>query len=254
MREFFIVLFSLSLVACVTTKTSTFTKNISLEKEVEARVQVGLSYLQQGNPEMAIYHMREVVEKQPDSPRVHEVLALALWETGENDRADKHFLKMVKYDPGYSRGRLNYATFLVSQNKYKASKKALLVVTDDIYFPNRGKAFYMLASVHKMLGENDEMVAAYERSIRLDRRNLPALIELSEYRYQEGQFAQSYTLHKQYRESVRQSSAKALLLGIKLAIKFDDKGEEASFALALKNLYPRSNEYLEYLQLSKSSS
>jgi Tfp pilus assembly protein PilF len=63
MREFFVVLFSLSLVACVTTKTSTFTKNISLEKEVEARVQVGLSYLQQGNPEMAIYHMREVVEK-----------------------------------------------------------------------------------------------------------------------------------------------------------------------------------------------
>lgn len=251
MRFFLLLPLFLSITACVTTETTSFSKNVSVDKEVEARVQIGLGYLQQGKPEMAIFHMKEIVEKQPKSPRVNEVLALALWEAGENDRAEFHFKKMVKYAPEYSRGRMNYASFLLSQDNYKEAKAQLLETTKDIYYPKRGQAFYMLASVYKFLGETDKMIAAYERSIRLDRRNIPALIELAEYRYKEGQYAQSYELHKRYREAVRQSSAKGLLLGIKLARKFDDKGEEASYVLALKNLYPKSAEYLAYLDMTR---
>lgn len=251
MRYFLVIFLIVSIAACVTTETNSFTKNISVEKEVEARVQIGLGYLQQGKPEMAIFHMKEIVKKQPKSPRVHEVLALALWETGENDRARKHFKEMVKYGPDYSRGRMNYAAYLIDEDENKAAKEQLLVVTKDIYYPGRGKAFYMLATVHKFLGDTDAMITSYERSIRLDRGNVPALIELAVYRYEQGQYAQSYELHKRYRDIVRQSSAKALLLGIKLARKFDDKGEEASYALALKNLYPKSSEYLEYLDMTR---
>ncbi|NRA43220.1 MAG: hypothetical protein HRU21_13070, partial [Pseudomonadales bacterium] len=94
-------------VSCVTTETSSFSKNKSVEKEVEARVQVALQYLQQGEPEMAIYHMKEIVDKQPKEARIHEVLALALWDTGEFSLANSHFKKMTRYDPGYSRGRVN---------------------------------------------------------------------------------------------------------------------------------------------------
>ena len=252
MRSVFIFVVTFCLSACVTTETTSFSKNISIEKEVESRVQMALAYLQKGKPEVAIYHLREIAEKQPKSPRIQEVLALSLWETGENDRARKHFKKMVKYGPEYSRGRMNYAAFLVSQDDYKKAKEQLLVVNQDIYYPKRGQSFYMLASVYRFLGQNKEMVESYERSIRLDRRNVPALLELSEFRYKEGQYAQSYTLHKRYREEVRQSSAKGLLLGIKLARKFDDKSEEASYVLALKNLYPKSSEYLEYMDISQN--
>ena len=251
MRFLCVLLLVFSIVACVTTETSSFSKNISIDKEVEARVQVGLDYLQKGQPEVALFHMREIVEKQPKSPRVNEVLALSLWETGELKLASKYFKTMAKYGGEYSRGRMNYAAFLSTQGEYEKAKEQLLLVTSDIYYPNRGKAFYMLGSVYKIQGDFDAMIQAYERSIRLDRSNVPALIELSEYRYTTGEFAKSYELHKRYRDSVRQSSAKGLLLGIKLAKKFDDKGEEASYALALKNLYPKSNEYLLYLDMAR---
>ncbi len=253
MRQVQFFLLSIFLLSsCVTTETTQFSKNKSIEKEVEARVQVGIRYLQQGEPEMAIYHMKEIVEKQPKSPRIHEVLALALWETGEVNKANSHFKKMVKYDKEYSRGRMNYSAFLVSQQEYKKALSQLEFVTQDIYYPKRGQAFYMMASVYKELGKNEEMVHAYERSLKLDRRNIPALLELSEYRYQEGQYAQSYELHQRYREAVQKSSAKGLLLGIKLARKFNDKAEEASYSLALKNLYPKSQEYLDYLEMTKN--
>jgi len=252
MRIFSVFVLLLSLSACVTTVTSPFSKNISLEKEVEARVQVALGYLQHGQPEMAIYHMKEIMAKQPKSARIHEVLALALWESSELEDADKHFRKMVKYDEGYSRGRMNYASFLMVQEELEPSLEQLEVVVKDIYHPNRAQAFYMMAAIYRQQGETEKMVTAYERTLKLDKRFVPALLELSEYRYQKEEFSDSYQLHKRYREQVQQSSAKGLLLGIKLARKFNDRSEEASYVLALKNLYPKSQEYLDYLELSKN--
>ena len=245
----FFLVFLFSLTACVTTETSSFTKNKSVEKEVEARVQLALRYLQQGDPEMAIYHMKEIVDKQPKEARIHEVLGLALWETGETDLAEKHFKKMVKYDKGYSRGRMNFAAFLMANKRYKNAHSQLDYVVADIYYPNRAQAFYMLATVEAKLGNEEDMVEAYQRSLKLNKRYSPVLLELSLYRYKQAEFAESYQLHQRYRSSVRQSSAQGLLLGIKLARKFDDKSEEASYALALKNLYPKSKEYLEFLDL-----
>ena len=63
--------------------------------------------------------------------------------------------------------------------------------------------------------------------------------------------AQQYL--QKYRAQVKTSSAEALLLGIKLARVFEDKDEEASYVLTLKNLYPRSDEYLEYLKSMRPS-
>jgi type IV pilus assembly protein PilF len=36
---------------------------------------------------------------------------------------------------------------------------------------------------------------------------------------------------------------------VRLADKFGDRNAQASYALALKNLYPRSEEYLEYVSV-----
>jgi type IV pilus assembly protein PilF len=35
-------------------------------------------------------------------------------------------------------------------------------------------------------------------------------------------------------------------LGIQLAAQYNDRNALASYGLALKNLYPKSNEYLQY--------
>jgi type IV pilus assembly protein PilF len=49
-----------------------------------------------------------------------------------------------------------------------------------------------------------------------------------------------------YTRTVRQQSAAGLLLGIQLAKVNSDTDAEASYAMALRNLYPRSAEYQSY--------
>jgi len=47
---------------------------------------------------------------------------------------------------------------------------------------------------------------------------------------------------------VARPDAELLLLGIELARELNDANAEASYALALKNLYPDSREYQGYLR------
>ncbi|NRB37476.1 MAG: type IV pilus biogenesis/stability protein PilW [Pseudomonadales bacterium] len=248
LRIFLLALLPLFLVSCVTTEETLFPKSASKEKEVEARVQIAVLYLQEGKPDMALVHLKDALDVDPKSARVNEVTALCLEKTGEYDRANKHFKKMLKEKPEYTRGRSNYASYLMRRGDYETAYKEFKIVVDDIYFKGRAIAFKQLGYSAAKIGKHDEVEPAYERAVALDSSLYTAKIELAEIKFDNKEYAQAQEYLDGYRKQVRPASAKALLLGIKLARIYEDRNDEASFALVLKNLYPRSAEYLEYIK------
>lgn len=251
MRIVVISLWLALLTACVTTQTGPYTENVSVEKEVESRIQVAIAYLKPGdgyNPGLAISQLKQVYDKSPKSPRVNEILGLALEASGENDKAEYHFKRMLKYDESYTRGRSNYAGFLITQGRYEDAEEQLLVVSNDIYFRKRGITFWQLSLVAKELGQSDNIKKYLLRAISIEPRLAAAYLDLATLAFNEQEYSKSYQYLESYRKNVNQSSASALLLGIKLAQVFKDRDEEASYALALRNLYPKSKECLEYIK------
>jgi len=89
---------------------------------------------------------------------------------------------------------------------------------------------------------------ALKRALALERTLALAHQELSWVYFHKKQYAKASESLETYRRLVKQSSARALLLGIWVSREFDDKNAEASYAMALRNLYPRSKEYLDYKQ------
>ena len=78
-------------------------------------------------------------------------------------------------------------------------------------------------------------------------RHHPALIlQMAEVYYRLGLYPKSQSFFDQYNKQVKSKSATALLLGARLAKEFGDKNAISSYGLALKNLYPRSQQYLDY--------
>ena len=64
--------------------------------------------------------------------------------------------------------------------------------------------------------------------------------------FNEKNYAQSKRYLDQYSRLAPQNSPRSLWLGIRIERIFGNKDKEASYALALRNLYPYSNEYLKY--------
>lgn len=250
LKRLIFVMLVLSLAACVTTQGKMFSAKVSKEKELQSRLQVAISYLQDNQPEAAMRHLKIAMELAPKSPQVHEVLALTLEKMGDEDKVEKHFKKMLWYDSSYTRGRANYGSYLIRKGDYSAAYKQFVVVTDDIYYQNRAVAYQQLAICAEKLGKSEEVILYYQKALGIDNSFLPAIYALAEFNYNNANYPLAQKYLDQYRSKTQNSPPRILLLGVKLARVFKDKNEEASYALALKNLYPKSQEYLDYINMT----
>lgn len=239
------------MVGCVTTEQKAFDQNVSQEKELTTRIKIAIGLIKKGEAELALVQLQKALKIKPNAARVYEIMAVAFEQVDESREAKRHYKKMLSYGSEYTRGRANYAGFLIRQKDYKEAYKQLQKVVADIYYPSRARAFQQLGLCAKKLGKYDEIEHFYKRALKLDGNLTEILLALAEIRFENGDYAESQKYLDGYRAKVKPASAKALFLGIKLAVVFEDKGDEASYALALKNLYPRSKEYLEYIKTIK---
>ncbi len=249
MRNFFIVvLFSGVLQACVTTVDGGFEKAESVDKMVKERVSAAKQYITQRDYEAARRHLKRAMELDEQSADVHDAMALTFQATGEIELADKHFNKAISLGNGDSRYRMNYANFLFKQQEFVKSEKQLKKIIADTLYPKRESALMLMALNQQQMLKLDEAKDSFERALALNPRNRFILKQLAIINFDEGEFERSSRYFNAYRRLSQKLDAEMLLLGVQLARRLQDPDSEASFALALKNLYPESKEYKSLLR------
>ena len=231
---------------CVTTVTGKTFKADSAA-EIEQRVGLANGYLQKGDNEKAIAHLRRALELDPDSAPIHASLAQVFWNTGEYELCEEHFQRALSIDGKFSRGRNNYAAYLYERGQYEQASKQLEQVVADTLYDGRAAAFVNLGKAYLKLQRTADAEEAFTRAAKMDRRQQVALLELADMNYAKGDFSKATQYFNQFRVATRQQTPRSLLLGIRLARIVGDADSEASYALQLKSMYPESSEYREYL-------
>ena len=233
---------------CVTTTNSTF--KADKQAEVASRVKAATDYLNQGNTEKAIVHLKRALELDPNSAPVHDTLAQVFWKTGEYELAQEHFRKAVASDPKFSRARNNYAAFLYERGDTRGAIRELEQVVADTLYESRGAAFANLGRAYQKVGETAKAEEALSRAVKMDRRQWPAMLELAVINYDRGDHEPAARYYEQFRRLAPRQTPRSLLLGIRLARLAGDRDAEASYSLQLKSMYPDSAEYREFSSTS----
>jgi type IV pilus assembly protein PilF len=236
----------LALPGCVTTVTG---KKFTADKsqEIERRVEAANAYLNKGDTEKAIGHLRRALELDPDSATIHAALAQVFWRTGEYELSEEHFRRALSIDGKLSRGRNNYAAFLYERGRYAEAAKQLEQVVEDTLYESRAAAFVNLGKAYLKIDRATDAEQAFDRAVKMDRRQWAALLELTEMNMAKGDLPRAGRYYNQFRQTAPRQSPRSLWLGIRLARDGGNKDAEASYALQLKSLYPDSSEYREYL-------
>lgn len=237
---------------CITTKESVFTEDASPQKALEKRVYLARQYIGDGNWEAAKRNLKLATEIDANNAEVYEAFALVYQSTGEYELAEENFKKAISLNKKFSRCRNNYAAFLYSQERYKEAEKQLDYVVQDTLYSGRPNAFVNLGLCRLKLFDTQGAEEAFVRALAMDRTNQIALLELARIRYEAQDYPTANRYYDIYRTVVRKQSAAGLLLGIQLAKADDDRNSEASYALALRNMYPKSAEYQAYKRTVKS--
>ncbi|WP_250459902.1 type IV pilus biogenesis/stability protein PilW [Microbulbifer litoralis] len=243
------ILLTAWLSGCVTTGLPP-KQEIDLDKALETHVQLGLRYLQSGdNREAARQHFLKALELGERDPRAHHGLALLYQSQGELDVAESHFKKALRYGDDFSMAKTNYGVFLYQQERYEEALELFREASADLRYNRRSYALANLGRTALKLGRVEEAEKAYTRALALNEGMPQALLELAELKFDAGAYPEAKRYLDRFSANNRQIP-QSLWLGIRIEKVFGNRNKERSYALALKNLYPYSDEALKYKKMT----
>ncbi|MBD2858284.1 type IV pilus biogenesis/stability protein PilW [Spongiibacter sp. KMU-158] len=248
LRQLAIVVLLTLMSGCVTTQTGGFAAKADEEKAYETSLQLARAYIASGQWDQAKRHLQYAESVEKNNPETLEALALVFQNTGEIEIADQYYSRAVASAPKQMRIRNNYGAFLYSQGRYQAAASQLEVVATDLLYERRVEAFINLGRCYLKLDRLQDAENTFRRAYLMDQKSPLVLSSMAEVTYLNRNYPQSQGFYDAYRAQVPQQTAASLWLGIRLAWEFGDQDAASSYALALKNLYPKSEEYLLYRQ------
>ncbi|VXC99529.1 Pilus assembly protein PilW [Pseudomonas sp. 8Z] len=247
LRSSLVLLLVSLLSACVTTGDVSPLKTEKGRKEaVDAYVQLGIAYIQQGDTQSAKVPLKSALDIDSSNADAHAALALAFQVEMEPKLADEHYRKALSQRPGDARLLNNYGGFLFEQKRYKEANENYLKASEDNLYPERSRVFENLGLTALQLGQREQAKEYFQRSLRLSNRQPRALLEMAQLSYEDREYVPARSYYDAYSEIAPQN-ARSLLLGVRLAGVFEDRDKAASLGLQLKRLYPASEEYQQYL-------
>ncbi|WP_250830402.1 type IV pilus biogenesis/stability protein PilW [Marinobacter sediminum] len=246
-----LVLGALLVTGCVTTTDSRFAREADRQDAIDNYVQLATAYIGQGNLERARHHLDRALELSPDSPAARAAMGLVLNAEGEAELADASFSRAISADPGYTRARVYYGAFLYGQGKIEDSRDEFRAASRDTDYKDRGSVFYNLGMTQERLGELDNATTSYRRAVELSRGDARSLLSLSRVLVEQGNYESAAAYYGRLisimqKNNRLQHSPESLITGIRIARHLNNRDQEASLGLQLKNNYPESVEYQQY--------
>ena len=233
----------LFLSSCITETVGGIDNEGDPQAALERRVELARQYIGRGDWENAKRNLELANNIDSGNASVHEAFGLVYQSTGEYDRAEASFKRALRIDPKLSRERNDYAAFFFFLGRYAEAEQEFAIVAEDSLYSGRPLAYINLGMSRLNLESSVGAEDAFSRALRMDRRNPIALLEMGYLRLAAGDVANAQSYYGVYRTVVPRQSPRGFMLGIDISRASGDKDAESSYELALRNLYPDSQEY-----------
>jgi len=135
-----------------------------------ANLQLGISYMQQGNLSLAREKIDKALKQDPKNPDARTAAAMLEERLGNLRKAEEQHRAAIRLGPGRPELSNNYAVFLCRTGKYKEGVKMLVAVAANKLYPTPYAAFTN-AGVCARADKQIDVAAGYFRRALQERPN-----------------------------------------------------------------------------------
>lgn len=240
MRAPLLLLTALWLVACASSADRQAENDRRL-RLADTYTQLGVSYLQRGQLDVAMENLRKALELNPDSVQTNNMMALLQWRLKEYGEAEKYFLRALDSDKANSEAWNNYGVFLCERGRFDDAERAFSRALADPLYKTPAEA-NVNAGVCQMRKPSPAVAEKYFRAaLEINPKQPRALIEMAKLSYNAGRTVSARAFMQRYFEA-GEDTPEALLLATKIESTLGNRDAEASYAVRLRGKFPDSAE------------
>ena len=230
---------------CVTTIDGPDRKPSSQVDRLNAQLNLGRGYLRKKDYLGARAPLEKALQTDPTSPEAHVLMAILNEGEEEPELAEKQYLQALKLSPENPMAQSNYGRYLHSLGRLDEALKYLRKAVNESGYSGRALAYQNLGMAELQADNSKLAQDAFLRAVSFDSSLYSSVFELADIAFKAQDYVTSKKYYDLYAARIKQG-ARSLWLGIQLERRFNNTDSLASYELALRNLFPASQEYLLY--------
>lgn len=219
----------------------------NLKLAAQYNVQLGVSYLQQGDVTRAKQKLLLATEQDPDSVAAWNGMAYFMQTTGDNAAAKAAYQKALALQPDDGDTLNNYGVFLCQQGKPKASVDYFQKAISNPQYVNTAQAYENAGLCALKIPDNQQAEQFFNKALAHDPQLPSSNLALAKLAWEKHDIVSAQFYLKRYNQLAK-PSADSLWLTIELARQQGNRTEVREAAAKLAAKFPNSVEYQQCTQ------
>ncbi|MGL4716897.1 MAG: type IV pilus biogenesis/stability protein PilW [Aeromonas sp.] len=217
-----------------------------LKAAAQTRLDLGIQYLRQGNPEQAKFNLDRALQYDPSNAQTQIGYAYFYQTVGDFKTAETHYKNALTLNPSNADAMNNYGAFLCDRGRYEEADQAFNRAVQQRGYVKVADTYQNAASCAKRNGRNDQATEYYRLALGYNPRNPRLLLDLAELSIKDGKLAdvQSYLVRF---ADASDENEESLWLRLRLAQAMDKPALIHQFGTELVRQYPTSQQAKRYL-------
>jgi len=232
-----------ALMAGCTTTSSTPVKRESADKRAALHAQLGASYIQRGQYNVALEELNKALKIDSDSPVANYVMAVLQQRLRDSQAAERYFKRAITLKPDYAAARRAYAVFLCGSGRQDDGLSQLnsaltnpLYSTPELIYQDMGECL-LTQPIPDYRGAEEQFRKALEVNPRLPM----ALLYMAQVSYEQGNLLSARGYVQRY-FAVAPDSPQSLYWGTRVEQRLGARDIAADYMRRLKLKFPDSEE------------
>jgi len=202
-------------------------------------IQLGTSYLQQGNYPLAREKLERSLKQNPKDPDVHTSLGLLYDRTGDPKRADKHFKEALRLAPDKPDLINNYAIYLCKHGRVDEGVEKFVTIAANKFYPTPEVALTNAGVCLRGAKRLDDAEQKFIGAIRARPNYSEATVQLASLSVEKGDLTQAKKVVDTYLNAFR-PNPDVLFAAVGVARASKDRMSEEKYSRALRLDFPDS--------------
>lgn len=201
---------------------------------------LGVEYMQQGDTKSAREKLERAVAQDSSYPDAQAALALLYAQTGENDKADRHYQRALDLDPENASLLNNYGVFLCERKQVQRAEGYFRRAAENPRYPTPEVAYTNAGVCMRHVPDMARAETYFRQALQRNPQFPDALGQMALMSVDQGNYLNARGFLQRY-QTVAKPTREILQLAIRTEMALGDRAAAVRYSQQLQNEFPGSS-------------